>query len=121
MKVSDDARSYARIVILDRLTDEYEPDEFWEPGGRGDGSASSEGWPQRYALIELNVGSQGDTHWITTHDTPEDAGDYHLSQEGAEGWWPVLLMDLDTGEAFVPEFSITWKPEPEPEAQGGHA
>lgn len=58
--------------------------------------------PRRYALVERNDGPAGG-YWITTHDTPAHAAHYNAEQESAEDWWPLLLMDLDTGETWEGE------------------
>lgn len=55
----------------------------------------------RWLLIERNVSHGTPPYWLTTHDTPEAAADYHDGQEYVEDWTLVKLVDLDTGLAHA--------------------
>jgi hypothetical protein len=51
--------------------------------------------PDRYLLIE--VGTDRDSRrWFTTHPSPLQAAEYHLSQQCPQDWRAALLVDLDT-------------------------
>lgn len=54
-------------------------------------------------LVERN----GDRYWLSTHDSPASAADYHDSQDDAE-WIIKELIDLRTGEKFYAESHTTW-------------
>lgn len=77
--------------ITDMLTDD-------DPGGL-------EGKLSRYLLCEDAVQHSG--NFFTTHDSPEDAVTYHDTQECADDWTATALIDLDTGERFTGEVTVT--------------
>lgn len=71
--------------------------------------------PDRFLLVERNVGSAAymQSHWFTTHDTLQDAGEYHVGQEYAEDWEIEFAVDLDTGVRHQGDYRVEWTP-PEP-------
>lgn len=77
---------------LDGLIDEY-------PSINGDGYADTDltASPKQYALIERNDGAAGG-YWISTHDSVQTAMHYNTHQEYAEDWYPLGVLDLDSGE-----------------------
>lgn len=56
---------------------------------------------QRYVLVEENL-KNAPSHWFSSHDTPDDASDYHHNQEYAEDYAIVELVDLGTGQRLEP-------------------
>jgi hypothetical protein len=68
---------------------------------------------QRYLLVEENVGSAKVEQpcYLSTHDSPQEAATYAAGQEYPEDWAVRYLLDLDTGERFSAEVSITFIPE----------
>ncbi|MFP5319487.1 MAG: hypothetical protein ACLGI2_14495 [Acidimicrobiia bacterium] len=56
----------------------------------------------RFLLVEVAHRHDG-LHWMSAHDSPDDAAAYHDSQEYAEDWLIVTLVDLDTGDTFEAE------------------
>lgn len=69
-----------------------------EHGGDAFEVTDETGEPERYALVEVNVGGSTPPYWITTHDTPSDAAAYSINQEHASDWGIVSLTDLQTGD-----------------------
>jgi hypothetical protein len=64
----------------------------------------------RFLFIESNVGAAAHTqsHWFSGHPSKASAAQYWLKQEYIDDWEAVLLVDLDTGERFMPRLQITW-------------
>ena len=64
----------------------------------------------RYAVVDRNETRMGDLVTVTTFEDHEEAVDHALDQNRL-GLNVLLLLDLDTGERFVPEFvrTVTWK------------
>lgn len=69
--------------------------------------------PKQYLLVEKNHGraAYAQSHFLTTHDSLDQAAAYHLGQEYREDWQIVFAVDLDTDArltAVEPETLITW-------------
>jgi hypothetical protein len=69
--------------------------------------------PRQYLLVEKNHGraAYAQSHFLTTHDSLDEAAAYHLGQEYREDWQIVFAVDLDTDArltAVEPETLITW-------------
>ena len=55
----------------------------------------------RFLLVEK---SRYDAlHFLSAHDSPEQAAEYVDGQEYPDDWKIVTLVDLDTGDAFAAE------------------
>jgi hypothetical protein len=70
--------------------------------------------PDRYLLVEKNVGSAADeqSHYFTTHPSLDEAWAYHDGQEYREDWEVTLAVDLDTGTRYVPgRTTVEWHEE----------
>lgn len=68
--------------------------------------------PERFLLVEQNVGRAAymQSHYLTTHDTLEDAGLYHAGQEYAEDWMILYALDLETGVRHEAAMRVVWTP-----------
>lgn len=77
----------------------------------------------RYLLVEGNVGPAADEQpcYLTTHKSPQDAATYHLGQEHAQGWCVEYLLDLDTGQCYEVEKTITFTAVPQEVSADGPA
>lgn len=62
-----------------------------------------------FLLAENNVRGCNPPHWYSTHDTPAEAGAYHVTQEYREDWDVIGLWNLDTGERFDPVLGMTFE------------
>lgn len=60
---------------------------------------------RQFVLVERNVGSAHlyQSHYVTTHDSLDEAGGYHLGNEYREDWEVMFALDLDTGSKFTME------------------
>lgn len=78
----------ARARRFSTLADQY-PGDY----DASDHDASN---ADRWALIERS--QVNGSYWLTTHESPADAADYNTTQDDADDWTPLLLVDLDTGD-----------------------
>lgn len=76
---------------LAELVEEYEP-QSTDDLPAGDFLSPAVPW----LLVEKS--HYGTGHWFTLHVSARDALGYHDGQEYAEGWEPVLFVNLYTGE-----------------------
>lgn len=58
----------------------------------------------RYALIEQHASGRV---YVSDHAGPASAASYNAGQEEAGSWWPETLVDLDTGETYAGEQTVT--------------
>lgn len=67
-----------------------------------------------FILVEQANSDGG--YWITQHDNPQSAADYHDMQEYAEDYEIVELIDIATGESFEAhtDFVTRFDREPDP-------
>jgi hypothetical protein len=86
-----------RAERLAELVAKYPPQD---PGALPDDVG--EGEPEHRFLLVERTHYDG-LHYLTTHETPEDAADYHDGQEYPDDWSIVELIDLDTGRTFDAE------------------
>lgn len=61
-----------------------------------------------FLLIEESIRTS--QYWLSLHESPAEAADYHINQEYAEDWKILDLVDLRSGETFDGELSVTWVP-----------
>lgn len=69
---------------------------------------------KRWLLVERNQG-HAQSHqpvYLSTHDSPRDAEEYHVTQEYIDDWHPIALVDLDTGEVHQIEVARTLEFDP---------
>lgn len=66
--------------------------------------------PERYLLIERNIGSAAasQSHWFSTHPSRAAAARAVVGQEYPEDWQVVELLDLDTKIRYVDVPHVTW-------------
>lgn len=85
-----------RQTRLDALDDKY-------------GGEVVDGAPAQFALVERST-LTGECY-TTTHASRDDAAGY-VADSIFDGWWPIALVDLDTGETFDPDpsVSVAWRP-----------
>jgi hypothetical protein len=91
---------------FDELLDEYGAD----PHDRADVADWQLDREAKYLLVERNLRAGG--HWLSSHDSPATAADYHDRQEYAEEWEIVCLVDLESGEELEASTDVvtTWLP-----------
>lgn len=62
----------------------------------------------RWLLIERSV-YDGELY-LTSHNSPDEAADYHDFQEYVDDWIVDALVDLDTGTTRMASTQTTWEP-----------
>lgn len=101
------------IRLFDQLVADYT--------GKDNGNHSPDEWPlnrnSRYLLVEENRTLKG--FWLSSHDSPETAADYHDSQERVANWPVLVLVDLRTGDRYQAVPSTSWlQVDPDEEGDG---
>jgi hypothetical protein len=97
-------------TLLDKILAEYEDRmvDGWDLDDVQHGSG--------FLLVEENVLGG---YWLTTHDSPEDASKYLDSQESLEDYRTKALINLATGEQFMPVVTTTWTTHPDGPVETG--
>lgn len=88
-------------VFLDRWVDDADLAELF------DELASGSTW----LLVEVDQGGDGARSMLSLHETAGDAAVWSAA-EVPDGWWPVELVELTTGQRSVPRVtvSVEWAP-----------
>lgn len=55
---------------------------------------------KRYLLVESNERGSSPPYHLTTHDSPQEAWDYRVTQEYPSDWGLEALIDLGTGDTY---------------------
>ena len=85
---------------LGALIAEYHPSDVVIP-------LDEEGTKEPWLLIEFNTSTQ--EYYFTFHATPDDAGEYNVTQENT-AWAIVKIVNMQSGLEMEPELSLpTWK------------
>lgn len=64
---------------------------------------------ERYSWSAQNVKSPH-APYLSTHDSPTEASNYHADQERREDWDPVALVDLDGGDVHTVKVRLEFDP-----------
>jgi hypothetical protein len=97
-------REVRPVTAADRLIDlevEYglTNDDDWISGSGRSIDYPLEATP--YVLIERNTHASN-THWATTHDSIDEAQEYHEAQEYPDDWYAVKIVNLLDGRVWHP-------------------
>lgn len=104
MDTTTDSTALARTERREHVMRDY----GCEPGDDADGTTGA-GAPDRFLLIEKNVGGSTPPYYFTDHESPDHAGSYHVSQEYFGDWEVVTLVDLLSGQTYDAErVGIAW-------------
>ena len=86
-----------RQELLDQFIARY---PVSDPGSLPDASG-------QYLLIQQS--SIDGSYWLSTHDTPQQAGEYVDAEEYCGDWAIKALFDLDTGARYSAQTTTTFK------------
>ena len=102
----------ARLVALDEEYGAYMRQCYGQPFYQ-DGQTPLDVVKGDFILVEKS--RHDSSYYVTVHDTPQGAAEYHDGQEYPEDWNIEFLENVETGEILEPQtsFTTTWTPKQE--------